>query len=149
MSTATLRRWHSYIGLFMAPSLIFFALTGAVQIFNLHEAHGDYKPALLLEKLSAVHKDQVFAPPHEHSPPAGAQPAAPDLTGHQKSDDDEDEHTSLPTLALKVFFLLIALGVVASSSIGIWMGFTQLRRSPVAWWLLAVGALIPVGLLLL
>jgi hypothetical protein len=144
MSPSSLRRWHSYIGLFMAPSLMFFALTGALQIFNLHEAHGDYQPAVLLEKLSKVHKDQVFEQPHEHAAPAAAQDAA----ASQDSAADEDEHIGLPTLTLKVFFLVIALGVIVSSSIGIWMGFTQLRRASVAWSLLALGTLIPVGLLL-
>jgi hypothetical protein len=148
MSPTSLRRWHSYIGLFMAPSLIFFAVTGALQIFNLHEAHGHYKPAVLVEKLSAVHKDQVFEQPREHDEPP---PAAPDAAHGLSAtpDSDEDEHTGPATLALKVFFLIIAVGVIVSSSIGVWMGFTQLRQTSVAWSLLGAGTLIPVGLLLL
>jgi hypothetical protein len=39
-----IRRWHSYIGLFIAPSVLFFSLTGAVQLFSLHEAHDKYQP---------------------------------------------------------------------------------------------------------
>ena len=52
MSTLLLRQWHGYLGAFIAPSVIFFALTGALQLFNLHEAHGDYRPAPIVERLS-------------------------------------------------------------------------------------------------
>jgi hypothetical protein len=38
-----------------------FALTGATQIFNLYEAHGGYQSPAIVEKLSSVHQDQVFA----------------------------------------------------------------------------------------
>ena len=48
MNKLTIRRWHTYLGLFIAPSVLFFSLTGAVQLFSLHEAHGDYTPAPLV-----------------------------------------------------------------------------------------------------
>src|ERR1700734_2918035 len=116
MNMATLRRWHSYVGLFIAPSVLFFALTGATQIFNLHEAHGRYVPPALLEKLSSVHKDQVFAFGDHHTaePPAGARP-----------DEHEDEdRPALSTVLLKWFFLVVALGLTGSTAVGIWMGLT-------------------------
>ena len=56
---SSIRLWHSYIGILIAPSVIFFALTGALQIFSLHESHGTYTPPALIEKLSSMHKDQV------------------------------------------------------------------------------------------
>ena len=61
LNRATIRQWHSYIGLFTAPSVLFFALTGALRLFHPHEAHGDYKPLPLIEKLGPVHKNQEFA----------------------------------------------------------------------------------------
>ena len=30
------RQWHLYLGTFFAPSILFFALTGALQLFGLH-----------------------------------------------------------------------------------------------------------------
>src|SRR5580698_2249190 len=94
-----LRKWHAYIGLLIAPSVLFFALTGALQIFNLHEAHGTYTPALLIEKLSAVHKDQVFEASHDHSAPNDAPPSA--LAGGPAADHaghDEDDRVAASTL---------------------------------------------------
>jgi hypothetical protein len=129
--TLRLRKWHAYIGLFIAPSVLFFALTGALQIFNLHEAHGTYKPAQLIEKLSAVHKDQVFAEPNDH--PAPNDGPAP-----------EDRSVPMPTLVLKWYFLFVALGLAISTLIGVWMGTTQLRGKMLAWTLLIAGTLLPI-----
>jgi hypothetical protein len=104
MISSTLRQWHAYVGLFIAPSVLFFSLTGAIQIFNLHEAHGGYHPAVLLEKLSAVHKDQVFEEPHDQSAPDHDAPhAAVGAAGGQPA-EDEGQKQSASTLALKWFF---------------------------------------------
>ncbi len=149
MISNTLRQWHAYVGLVIAPSVLFFAVTGTIQIFNLHEAHGGYHPPVLLEKLSAVHKDQVFEEPRDQSAPDhdathAAAGAAADQPGA-----DEDEKQSVSTYALKWFFTVVALGLIASTLIGIWMGTTQTRRKGLAWTLLIVGAAVPIGLLVI
>jgi hypothetical protein len=142
LSSSRLRLWHAYLGLFIAPSVLFFALTGALQIFNLHEAHGSYRPAALFEKLSAVHKDQVFEEPHDHPPPA---PAAAGAQEHPQGDDDD--RISGATLALKWFFLAVAVCLAVSTLIGMWMGTTQIRRKGTAWVLITAGTLLPLCLL--
>ena len=138
------RKWHAYIGLLIAPSVLFFALTGALQIFNLHEAHGDYKPALLIEKLSAVHKDQVFEASHDHPPPNDAPPARAGGAPDEHFAHDQDERVAASTLVLKWYFLLVALGLTLSTLLGVWMGTTQLRSKALAWTLLVAGILLPL-----
>ncbi|HTC51588.1 MAG TPA: hypothetical protein VK700_06605 [Steroidobacteraceae bacterium] len=140
MTVVTLRRWHSYIGLFIAPSVLFFALTGAVQLFNLHEAHGRYTPPELVEKLSSVHKDQVFAFGDHHT-------AGPQEDAHQDAPQDA-QPPPLSTPLLKWFFLVVALGLTLSTAFGIWMGLTQIPARRTAWLLLLAGALLPAGILL-
>jgi hypothetical protein len=148
MMSSTLRQWHAYVGLFTAPSVLFFSLTGALQIFDLHEAHGSYHPAVLLEKLSAVHKDQVFERPHEHDAPEhDAQAPAGGPTNPPADDDDDKE--SAATLALKWFFCAVAVALMTSTLIGIWMGTTQIRRKRLAWGLLLAGTVVPIGLLVI
>ena len=180
------RLWHHYIGFLIAPSVMFFALTGSLQLFSLHEAHGDYHPPALIEALGNVHKDQVFrirpprggaAPAHHHededadagshhhhdddadapvnaaAPPAAAlsapanaiMPASPDAApaGHAAVAGPR-----LGTTLLKGWFLTVALGLVTSICLGLWIGFTHVRRRWVALALLAVGAVVPVVLLL-
>jgi hypothetical protein len=149
MISSTLRQWHAYVGLLIAPSVLFFSLTGALQIFNLHEAHGSYHPAVILEKLSAVHKDQVFKRPHDHDAPDVEAPHAAADGGENRPAADDDDQQSVSTYALKWFFAIVSVGLIASTLIGIWMGTTQIRRKGLALTLLIVGAVVPIGLLLL
>jgi hypothetical protein len=140
----SIRTWHTYIGILIAPSVLFFALTGALQLFSLHEAHDSYTPPPVIEKLASVHKDQVFAlKEHEHEPEpsAGAQPQE-----HHEEPKEADAEPSLGTHLLKWFFLVVAVGLIASTSLGLWMGLTHLRHKRVGWWLLLAGAVIPVAL---
>jgi hypothetical protein len=143
-----LRQLHTYIGLFIAPSVIFFALTGSLQLFNLHEAHGPYHPPPLIERLGRVHKDQVFAlNDDDHAgPPA---PGAKADAGPPAPADHMDTSPGLTTLLLKWFFLTVALGLVTSTGIGLWLGLTHVRHKRVGWILLIAGAVIPVALLLI
>lgn len=147
MLRATIRQWHCYIGMFIAPSVLFFALTGALQVFSLHEAHGDYEPFPLVEKLASVHKDQVFKLGHHHAPASptsdAGKPAAP------KPDEDGDDKTPPAQLMLKAFFLIVAVSLAVSTAFGLWMGLKYTPRKGLAWGLFVAGAVLPVALLLL
>lgn len=152
-SPAALRQLHAYIGAFIAPSVLFFALTGSLQLFSLHEAHGDYTPPPLIEKLSAVHKDQVFSAKSDHDAPKA--PAA-GHAGAQAQTQAEPEHEhhhpkalAAKTVALKWLFLAVAAGLITSTCIGVWMALTFARRKAVIWTLLVVGAALPILLLAL
>jgi hypothetical protein len=147
VNRVSVRRWHLYIGLFIAPSVLFFALTGAAQIFSLHEAHGDYSPPALIEKLSSVHKDQVFALGHHRPPPAagpGAQPPRP-----KPPPGPEDDGDKKSTLLLKGYFLLVAIALTVSTVFGLWMGLLHTPRKRLGWLLVAGGSIIPTMLLLI
>ena len=138
---AAIRRFHLFIGVFIAPSVLFFALTGAVQLFSLHEAHGAYMPPPLIEALSKVHKDQVF---NAKKPGEGAPPSAhPD----HRAGNHEEAGPRPTTLALKAFFLLVAAGLTTSTLLGLWMALVHGRDKAIAWVLLAGGAAIPIALL--
>jgi hypothetical protein len=137
----SIRTWHTYLGILIAPSVLFFALTGALQIFSLHEAHDSYVPPQLLEKLSSVHKDQVFAlkaHDDDHHPDEHAA-AAP----------EHEEEPGLATTLLKYFFLLVAVALCVSTSLGLWLGLTHVRHKRLGWWLLAVGIILPASLAML
>ena len=94
MRLALIRNIHGYVGLFIAPSVVFFAVTGALQLFSLHEAHGDYHPPAIIEKLGNLHKDQRFAlKEHKARPPAAAAAAAmgPPAADHDAADHDHGD----------------------------------------------------------
>jgi hypothetical protein len=138
----SLRVWHTYIGIFIAPSVLFFALTGALQLFSLHEAHDGYQPAALLEKLSSVHKDQVFAlKEHEEHPDA------PAVAPPEKQPAEPEEHEAAPklgTVLSKWFFLGVALALSASTLLGLWIGLSLRHRRRTGWTMLILGALVPL-----
>ncbi len=135
-----LRRIHGYIGFFIAPSVLFFALSGSVQLFNLHEPHGSYRPPVLFQYTASVHKDQVLALGHGHEgPPPSQSPGQPQ--------HEDRRPRSVATLLLKWFFLAVALCLAASTALGLYIGFKATRRKLSFWMLLIAGALIPIGLL--
>jgi hypothetical protein len=137
---SSIRLWHNYIGIFIAPSVIFFALTGALQIFSLHEAHGSYLPPAIIEKLSSVHKDQVFAQkPHEEHDEPGSQPPA-------VAEHEDDHGPALGTMLLKWFFLFVALALATSTVLGLWIGLTHIQRKRTGRWLLLAGIVVPFAL---
>lgn len=138
---AAIRQWHSYIGAFIAPSVLFFALTGSLQLFSLHEAHGAYVPAPVIEKLGMLHKDQVFAAKPKRPPAASAGPAKA-----KPAEAKPEKKTKPTTLALKWLFLAVAAGLAVSTCLGLWMGLLHNRRKGVILALLIAGAVIPTVL---
>lgn len=141
-----IRTWHTYLGILIAPSVLFFSLTGSYQLFGLHEPHGTYIPSPLLEKLSMLHKDQVFGE-KEHQedkrPDGGTASAEHERPGPP---GDHEDKSSPGTLLLKWYFLIVALSLTATTILGLYMGLTHLRRKRTGWWLLGVGIAIPVAL---
>jgi hypothetical protein len=57
-SLQSIRLMHRYLGLFFAPTILFFAITVGLQMFGLHEAARDssYAPPNILVHLSQLHK---------------------------------------------------------------------------------------------
>ena len=60
MNIKVMRNIHLYLGVFFAPLLMFFLISGSWQTFDLHEASkdGSYKPPAIIKSLSQVHKNQ-------------------------------------------------------------------------------------------
>jgi hypothetical protein len=138
------RQLHAYVGAFIAPSVIFFAFTGSLQLFSLHESHGAYAPPPVVEMLGRIHKDQVT-----HGKPGAAAAAH-----HHDADHGADHHdhpAALPwsVMALKWLFLSVAVGLIGSTLLGLWMSLTLGRHKGLILGLLVAGAALPALLLAL
>ncbi len=144
MRTLSLRQLHGYLGAFIAPSVVFFALTGSLQLFNLHEAAGGYHPAAVIEKLARVHKDQVFALDHDHGPQTSEEPGT--AGDKPPAPADDDHRPALPTVLLKYYFLLVAAGVSLSTVLGVWIGLAHSRGKTAMIALLLAGCAVPIVL---
>jgi hypothetical protein len=107
---------HLYVGAFIAPAIVFFAFTGAIQTLSLHVSAkgGAYKPANWIIVLAQLHKKQTTElPPNKLQTPDSSSPtikasASEKMSGSEKS-LDRPVHNSLP---LKVFFLVVSAGLL-------------------------------------
>ena len=155
------RQLHLYLGTFFAPSILFFAFSGALQLFGLHEGHpGEkYQPPAWVEKLGSVHKDQTIA--EKHGPPPGIgggqmRPPEAHNEGGQRSPGqgqggprNEGKRENPFTFGLKLFFLGTSLGLVTTTLLGIYMAFKFNRSRALVWSLLIGGTVIPAALVAL
>jgi hypothetical protein len=143
----TVRQVHSYIGAFVAPSVLFFAFTGSLQLFSLHEAHGAYTPPAVVEALSRVHKDQVL----REQPKPGPNDAQEGHGRNRRAAPPKSAPAppAWPVMALKWLFLCVAIGLATSTLLGLWMAFTFSRRKTLVLALFAAGVVLPVLLVAL
>jgi hypothetical protein len=115
-----LRRLHLYLGCIFAPILIFFAVTGAWQVFRLQDSRkdGSYTAPRVFTVLSLVHTDA-------HLPPTTYRKATP----------------------LRWFMAGAAAGLVTTTVLGVIMAFRYSRRPITATACLIAGIAVP-GLIL-
>lgn len=138
------RQTHLYVGLFISPALIFFALTGVIQTFDLHEtrAGNDYRPPAWVLPFTQMHKKQTFVVPEENSK-ARLRPVPE--PGHSAS--RRIPLPAEPHLPMKLFFFTVALGLFTSTLTGIYMAFKYSRSKVLVIGSLVAGLAVPVLLM--
>src|SRR5215210_2875892 len=101
-----IRQIHFYLGALFAPMIILFALSGALQTFRLQDSPkgGTYTPPAWIVKLADIHKDQRAA-------------------------QEPGRHRSLP---LQWFVVIMSLGLISTSILGIYMAFKYNRDKRLA-----------------
>jgi hypothetical protein len=135
-----IRQWHVYVSVFVAPSLIFFAITGALQTFRIPDRAD---APVLLQKLARVHKDDVFAvKPARPKPPESSKPA-------QAEKPKPKARARVSTEVAKWFFTAVSVAIAVTTLFGLWMALAYSRRKAVIWALLIAGAAAPVVILAL
>ena len=137
------------MGMFLAPTVILFAFSGALQIFRLQEAPpgSTSQPPSWIVFLAGVHKDQraESAPPAKPAPPAAEAAPAPKPAAPPEGQPARRKRSTI----LMWFFALAAIGIITSTVLGIVMAFKYNRDRRVIWTLLAAGTLLPVVMLFL
>jgi hypothetical protein len=151
-SPATLkaiRQTHHYTGVFLAPAVLFFAITGCLQTFSLHETTrgSSYKPPALLVHLSQLHKKATIVVPQRKPAPA-APAASPEKTPPAKAPETAPQPPAHNLLPMKIFFAIVALGLVLSTLSGLVMAFKYTRRTMLVTAILIAGVVVPLLLLL-
>ena len=139
MNLVTLRLIHYYAGVFFAPTIIFFALSGTLQVFKLHEtyretpgAQGDWKAWM-----SQVHKEAALIPPRPapaKAPPPPEGSAAPGPRAERSS-------------AFKWFAALMGVSLMGASLAGLYIAYGYPSRRRAFFATLAAGIIVPIVLL--
>jgi hypothetical protein len=145
------RQIHLYIGIFISPALLFFAITGALQTFSLHETTrgSDYKPPTWIVTLAQLHKKQTTTVPvrKQRPPDAAPKPDAPRPDKQANAAPPSPESPQKSHLPMKSFFLLVSIGLFTSTLTGLYMSYKFVRNKIVVTALLIAGIIIPLLLL--
>lgn len=148
MKAQTMRRvrqYHFYLGMFFAPAILLFALSGALQTFRLQEAKGyGGTPPGWIVWMASVHKDQSL-PREKREAPRATKPSAVPAAARDGGDRPPARRSPLP---LKIFVALMSVGLLASAILGIVIALTNrtMRRTSVI--VLVAGTALPLLLLL-
>src|SRR5471030_2060050 len=122
MNIKAMRNVHLYLGCFFAPLLFLFLATGCWQTFGLNRASkevGGYKPPGVIKSLSQVHMDQRWT---------------------------DNNLRPQPSVIFRYLIILMSLGLLVTTVLGIMMAFKYTRPLNV-WACLFLGILIPFLLL--
>jgi hypothetical protein len=153
-----LRLIHLYVGVFVAPALLFFAFTGALQTFSLHETTrgSTYKPPAWAVMLAQIHKKQTPVVPVRKVPPlekpadkAAPEKDAPEMQQLPKAPAPQSVSAEAPkathnALPLKCFFLLVSIGLFVSTLSGLYMSYKYIRNRKLITTILLAGIIVPV-----
>jgi hypothetical protein len=163
----TTRTIHLYLGVFTAPMLLFFAITGGLQTFGLHESarDSDYKPPAWLATMAQLHKKQTVVTPVRRPRPrplpainsaptpgqdlsALADRGPTDIAAKTAAPREERSGPAKNLWPMKIFFATVAFGLLASVLSGLYMAWRFSRKPRLFGVILAAGVLVPALLLL-
>ncbi len=117
MNIKVMRNIHLYLGVFFAPLLLFFLISGCWQTFDFHHASEDgrYKPPAIIKSLSQVHMDQRWA---------------------------DSKMKPEPSIPFSYLVVLMSMGLLVTTILGIVMAF-KYTRGWIVWALLFLGMAVP------
>ena len=151
------RLTHLYFGVFIAPALLFFAFTGFLQTYSLHETTkgSSYKPPAIFEKLANIHKKATLpGHPKMQNPPKADKPQGgerkPDQGSGQGPGPGQGQGPQQPQSfhwPEKLFFGIVAIGLITSTLTGLYMSWKFARRKIFIVVTFIAGAILPLILL--
>jgi hypothetical protein len=131
----SVRLAHFYLGVFFAPLVIFYAFTGALQVFKLHEAYRDTPGSQgdWIAWFGQFHKEQAFIAPR--IAPARAAP------------DADRPAKAKPAGPMKWLVAVMGAALAITTLLGLYIafGFATRRRGFIM--ALVLGVLVPGALL--
>lgn len=133
------RQFHFYLGMFFAPLIMLFALSGALQTFRLQEEKGwGGTPPAWIDTIATIHKDSKLpqAKPvtvEAKGPPKAAKPRPP---GPNR-------------LPMQIFVVAMSVALMLSALLGVVIALNNRQTRRLSLVILAGGTALPLALLLL
>ena len=145
MKAQTMRRvrqFHFYLGVFFAPLIVLFALSGALQTFRLQEEKGwGSQPPAWIETIGAIHMDSkmpkakvVEAAGASASAKAAPKPAKPKAAPVNK-------------LPMQILAVAMSVGLLLSAFLGVAIALNTRATRRMSVVMLVAGTVLPILLL--
>ncbi len=129
-----LRQLHLYLGVFFAPAILLFAVSGSLQTFRMHEVKGwGSRPPALLVWMASLHIDQRTPQAAPPKPAAAGVATAPKPVVTPKN------------FAIKTFSGLLGIGLALSTLLGIVIALNSRATRLGSLAMLAAGTLLPLA----
>ena len=140
-----IRQIHLYIGVFFAPAILFFALSGGLQTFRLQQSSGwDGAPApQWIAWMASIHKDQAKLQPEKEEPHEAAKPRPP-MDPAKAAERAAHKRAVLP---MKIFTAAVAIALSLSTLLGAIIALSMKSTRRVSVLMLIAGSVVPLLLL--
>jgi hypothetical protein len=139
-----IRLVHFYLGVFFAPLVIFFAFTGTLQVFKLHERNRDNGTAAIqadwIAWFGQFHKEQAWIPPKARAAPAKVAPP-------KDVPSDPPKVEKQRSLLMMWFVALMGASLAVTTLLGLYMAYNYPRRRKGFLVALGLGIVIPLALM--
>lgn len=142
-----LRRYHYYLGVFFAPMIIMFALSGALQTFRLQEEKGwGSEPPAWIVWMGSIHRDSKLpkAKAPEIAQPDAAKPAAE--IAKAEAPKPKPKSPQVNKLPMQIFMVVMSVALLISSFLGIAIALNSKVTRQASLVMLALGTLVPLAL---
>ena len=148
MNAATmrkLRQFHLYIGVFFAPAILFFAISGGLQSFRLQQASGwdGAPPPGWMAVMGSVHIDQRLPEAEPATKPEAEKPKPP-VDPAKAAERKAKAQKALP---MKIFTAALAIALALSTLLGATIALNMKSTRRISLLMLAAGAVVPILLL--
>jgi hypothetical protein len=143
-----IRRYHYYLGVFFAPMIIMFALSGALQTFRLQEEKGwGSEPPAWIVWMGSIHRDSKLpkAKPPEAEHADAAKPAVA-LAPTAQPEAAKPKPPQVNKLPMQIFMVVMSVALLLSSFLGIAIALNSRATRQASLIMLALGTLVPLAL---
>ena len=141
------RQFHFYLGVFFAPMIVLFALSGALQTFRLQEEKGwGSEPPAVIAWMASVHMDSKL--PKAKVPEVAEKEG--EKAGALQAEKPKPPAVKKPSkLPMQIFVTLVSVGLMLSAFLGVAIALNNSKTRTMSWVMLAAGSVMPLLLMMI